>query len=138
MTVTWRGNEVTRGLKQALNRGLFIGANIVRNEMVAKITKGPKTGRVYVRRGIEHQASAPGEPPASDTGRLVNSIDVDQNLNEISATINVGANYAAALEFGTENMEPRPYARPSLNEKSEKVEDALVKESRRYLNRDDA
>ena len=43
-----------------------------------KIQSPPKTGRIYRHGNVEHQASAPGEAPATDTGNLVNSIASDR------------------------------------------------------------
>lgn len=88
----------------------------------------PKSGRTYprgaVRRGKGekrrvvayrfHRASAPGEAPAIDTGHLVNSF-FTKKLGRLVRIIGVNAEYAAALEFGTERIAPRPYLRPALN-----------------------
>jgi hypothetical protein len=41
----------------------------------------PKSGRTYKRGSKSHQASAPGEAPAIDTGNLVNSIEVKHPKN---------------------------------------------------------
>lgn len=95
------------------------------------------SGRVYtttfwtdargrLRRGrarVPHQASAPGEPPAVDTGLLRASIghtvatDAEGLYAEIGSGGGVapGVKYAAYLELGTSKMEPRPYLRPSID-----------------------
>lgn len=64
----------------------------------------PKSGRIY----SGHQASAPGESPAIDTGLLQNSVFVE-NQGSFKAVVGVGAEYAVHLEFGTVKMEPRPF-----------------------------
>lgn len=66
------------------------------------------TGRVYEKYSPRrtHQASAPGQPPASDTGRLLNSIYFD--LKPMTATVGSKLAYAYYLEFGTRRMAPRP------------------------------
>lgn len=74
------------------------------------IQTGAKTGRMYGR----HQASAPGEAPATDTGHLVNSIHVDAGPGELAAEVVVGAEYGAYLEFGTTDMAPRPFLGPAV------------------------
>jgi HK97 gp10 family phage protein len=98
----------------------------VRNEAISLILNTPKTGRLYWRRGVSktsgtgrsfsggHRASAPGEPPASDTGRLVNSITTSYDFNELSGTVRARTEYAAYLEYGTSRMEPRPFMRPAV------------------------
>lgn len=66
-----------------------------------------------------HRASAPGQPPASDTGTLLRSIDITRvNKTPIGLSIRVVANteYAAGLELGTEKMAERPYMATTLYE----------------------
>jgi hypothetical protein len=73
-----------------------------------------KHGNEYVRGGKVHVASAPGEAPAIDTGRLRQSIR--WMIEKMSATAWKGtigttmraAKYPAALEFGSSGMEARP------------------------------
>ena len=72
----------------------------------------PGTGREYPRgKDTTHVASAPGEPPAVDTGRLRNSITSEVFRTPKGAEVIVSANteYAMALEVGTERIAPRPY-----------------------------
>lgn len=114
MPVVWRGDAVTKQVEIAAMQGLIKGGLKVKGEMIRRIKSPPKTGRVYTRRGIRHQASAPGEAPATDTGNLINSIDIFPNPALLSVSVNVAASYAAALEFGTQKIQPRPYARVSL------------------------
>ena len=76
-----------------------------------------KDGRL--RRGgrrVPHQASAPGMPPASDTGRLLTSIhhSVTGVLDTLEARVGTDVNYALYLELGTRYMAPRPFLRPAL------------------------
>ncbi|BCV02150.1 MAG: hypothetical protein CM15mV50_390 [uncultured marine virus] len=54
----------------------------------------------------QHTASAPNEPPASDTGFLVSSITskVRKEGTAVIGQIVASAPYAAWLEFGTEAM----------------------------------
>ena len=62
-----------------------------------------------------HKASAPGEPPNTDTGALVNSIFFEFSENGLAATVGSRLIYAAALEFGTRNgrIEARPFIQPA-------------------------
>lgn len=69
---------------------------------------GPKSGKEYKRGGRVHIASAPGEPPAVDTGFLINSIQTD--ARETEATITIAAEYAETLEF----EKNRPFVRPAI------------------------
>ena len=88
----------------------------LRGDVVKRIQRGPATGRVYVRRGIEHQASsgnAPAESPATDTGRLANSVTFDK-VAQMSATVGSDLVYAAVLEFGSDRIDPRPAWVPAV------------------------
>jgi HK97 gp10 family phage protein len=74
-------------------------------------------GRWYTGRGKgrgDHRASAPGDPPATDTGRLRASIRTDlSELTRLSATVGTEVAYGRFLEFGTANMAARPWLRPA-------------------------
>lgn len=69
----------------------------------------PGTGRIYGK----HQASAPGEPPAVDTGRLRNATQADTQVrrdgDDIVGRVVANDEKAHALEVGTERMAPRPF-----------------------------
>lgn len=61
-----------------------------------------------------HRASAPGEPPASDTANLVNSIRA-KRTGAMSAELDINAGYAGLLEAGTARMAPRPFVFPAID-----------------------
>jgi HK97 gp10 family phage protein len=89
--------------------------NALKVERNAKksIQTGTKSGRTYKRGTRTHQASAPGEAPATDTANLVNSVQTQMNPGALEATITVGAEYAADLEYGTRTMDARPFMTPA-------------------------
>jgi hypothetical protein len=98
---------------------------IVETRAVYLLTNPPKTGRLYRRRGVVHQASAPGEAPASDSGALVNARRIDVNQQECVARLTFTSAHAPLLERGTRNMAPRPFARRALYESREQVREAI-------------
>lgn len=89
-------------------------AQNVRTHAVRSVQRGPKTGDVYTKNNPRrtHRASAPGQPPATDTGRLANNIKAD--IQGIRATVFTDVDYAPFLEFGTRTIEPRPFLFPAL------------------------
>lgn len=103
---------VMRSIVQGLGREIVLAANRVKAEAEIDIRTGQKTGRLYKRGKKMHQASAAGEAPAVDEGLLANSIEA-RRTGALSAEVSVGAEYAAALEFGTSKMEPRPFLYPA-------------------------
>ena len=77
---------------------------------------GPRSGRLYQRGAtgnIVHQASAPGEAPATDIGNLANSIGA-RMLGQTEGEVTVGAEYAAVLELGGRRIAPRPFFAPAV------------------------
>ena len=87
----------------------------LRGDIVKRIQDGPATGRIYVRGGVEHQASSgeAKEAPASDTGRLAGSVIFDKT-GPMSATVGSDLVYAAVLEFGSGRIDPRPAWVPAI------------------------
>lgn len=71
--------------------------------------RSPKSGRMYG----SHQASAPGEAPAVEYQDLIGSIVVD--LEELKVIVGSPLPYGRYLEFGTHNMEARPWLNPATD-----------------------
>jgi HK97 gp10 family phage protein len=82
-----------------------------------KIQSGGGGGRTYRRGSVTHRASAPGESPKSDTGRLVSSIrpTFGKMSAEVGSLENI-AKYGEFLEKGTSTMKKRPWLKPTLEE----------------------
>ena len=125
MTVTIRleGSEQLqrelRRLSDDLRREVgqvVLGAAVeMRADIVTSIQRGPASGRVYEKYNPRrtHKASAPGQAPMSDTGRLANSITFDR-VGDLTATVGSALNYAPWLEYGTSRMAARPFFRPAV------------------------
>ncbi len=94
-------------------------AFLIDREAKKKVQKGSRSGRVYRRKSIRHTASAPGEPPKTDTGRLVASIRPVLGPGffraEVGSLAKI-AKYGGMLEEGTTRMEARPWLEPTLTE----------------------
>lgn len=93
----------------------------IRVESAAKrLVRQHGTGRIYhlTNPTRTHQASAPGQPPATDLGRLGASITHELGADNEGLVARVGTNveYALFLEVGTRHMAPRPFLRPALVE----------------------
>jgi HK97 gp10 family phage protein len=103
--------------KRNINGAIHKFAILIDAKSKEKIQKGTRSGRTYRRRSVVHQASAPGEPPKTDTGRLVASIrPVFGNMSaEVGSLANI-AKYGEFLEQGTKNMAARPWLEPTLQE----------------------
>ena len=110
---------------------------------VEGIRAGGKTGRVYehifrmingkavpvgLRQGNNlsptHQSSAPGQYPASDTGRLASSVRMDV-VGPTAYVVGTNVEYGPMLEFGTSRMAARPWLLPSFERARAGVEREL-------------
>ena len=89
-------------------------AQNIRNHAIRSIKNSPATGRTYKRGSVSHTASSAGNPPKSDTGRLVGTISA--SVGELEAEIGAYAEYSSHLEFGTRNMSARPFMFPALEQ----------------------
>lgn len=88
-------------------------ALMVNTDIKKRIKRGAKTGRVYRRGTVTHQASAPGQAPATDNGTLASSITFKQ-VSPLTAEVESRLDYATYLEFGTQNIAPRPAWVPAV------------------------
>lgn len=85
----------------------------LRGDIIKRYNRGPTTGRTYEKYKPRrtHRASAPGEAPQSDTGRLA-AATVYRDEGD-SAVVENRVKYSRALEFGTSRIRPRPAWRPA-------------------------
>jgi hypothetical protein len=116
---------IQQSVQEELDKGLYASAQHVATEYKQSILGGPKSGRIYKRRSVTHQASAPGEAPASDTGRLVNAIHVALD-GTLAAVMRVTTAYAMVLEFGSRFIAARPAAVPALEKSRQWIIDRLA------------
>lgn len=58
--------------------------------------------------------SRPGDPPNTDTGRLVQSIKFDFQNGGLIGRVGTNLRYGAWLEFGTRDMAARPWLAPAV------------------------
>lgn len=126
MATTWTPEEALAKIRAGAMRGVMAGTELVHTVATQKIQNPPKTGRVYRRRGISHRASAPGEAPATDTGGLVQSGSTSYDLEQVVGRVNWSAAHAPAMEYGTQRIEPRPFARVSLEESREEITSGIA------------
>ena len=110
MTLRSKIPQTITAIDHAADRQAFKIANNIRNEGLHLILRTTKSGRQY----RNHIASAPGQAPASDTGRLVQSLRVEHQPGTKTARVVAGTKHAYLLEFGTATMRSRPFMRPAV------------------------
>ena len=96
-----------------------------RANAVQGIQRGPANGAV---RRDGSRASAPGQFPMSDTGRLANSVEFNlPAAGRLMGEVGTNVIYGRYLEFGTSRMAARPWLLPSFERAKVGVEARLKK-----------
>lgn len=122
--------EIIRRMPKAANE--IVSETI--DEIDAIVQAGMATsggGRIYIRRGRMHQASAPGQMPAIDTGALAGSMQKELHPRQYKGYYYTMIDYAPYLEYGTSKMLPRPFISPS----SERVRPIFMRKMRNLESR---
>lgn len=140
VTITLSGGKELQAALKAMQgqisvevgRAVVGSALELQGDIKKRIQRGPASGRVYKKSNPTrtHQASSPGEAPASDSGRLANSIFFDTQ-GSLTAVVGSRLVYALWLEFGTTNMAARPYFRPAVEQMRAKFQSRLEAAVRR-------
>lgn len=126
MATDWNSPAIVSAVRRGALKGVMIGIGIVEARAVYLITQTKKSGRIYRRRGVKHQSSAPGEPFANDTGETLKRRDTTLDAAHIRATLHFRSINAARMEHGTRKMRPRPFARRAISETRNQVTDAVL------------
>lgn len=112
----------------AVAKAAVAGAELVRGEAIKSIqstSSGQRVTRYRAGGGqYEHTASAPGDAPNTDTGRLASSVQVD--VKPFGIFVGSTLQYAGHLEFGTSSMEPRPWLNPALESQRRNIERLMI------------
>ena len=114
--------EISKVVERKVEGALLAGAQVIEGAAKLKIQTGPKTGRLYPRGDKVHQASAPGEAPATDTGNLVGGIS-SEKAGRLKARTTVTSEYATPLELGSADGKilARPFMQPAADESTDTV-----------------
>lgn len=121
--LTYEGAEAR--IRAGAIKGLAAIGLVTTNHIKASIQRGGRGGIVYQKYAPRrtHTASAPGEFPATDTGRLVSSIGFDAGNNgdgfDASVILFASAVYAVPLELKPTSRGGRPFMSRGLREKQD-------------------
>jgi hypothetical protein len=134
--------------------GQFGGMTPTGGRVISAVSQGrkraPAPGTWVAARGLReksvgiHRASLPGDPPAKDTGRLINSTQTKQQNPKGTGTsrryrtgsstgwvLSFGVKYARYLEQGI-GVAARPFVRPSIELTKPRVRNLLAATLRRF------
>lgn len=107
-------------------RAVRATAQAIRNDAIISVKSHLSAGEVYTRGTVKHVASKPGSPPNQDRGTLTRNIRVTMD-DDLTADISSNAPYSAALEFGTSNIDARPFMTPAAEGQRVKHKERLQK-----------
>lgn len=124
--------RIPREIREPIRAALIANAMNVHGAAVASIMNGPATGKIYKRGGRVnprsiHQASAPGEAPMSDSGHLASFLRWIEGADGLSTEVGTDDDYGAFLEFGTSEMEARPWLVPAFESVRPQMVARLIK-----------
>ena len=97
-----------KALAKSITRGLLFIETNCKKKVQDKISKGRQYGKQI--------ASKPGYPPNTDTGFLAGQMHVRLEPDGLTGHFVSGAWYSSFLEYGTVNMEARPFVYPAFAE----------------------
>lgn len=120
--------EVTNAIEDAASKKMAEATQAVRTQVLETLS-GSRSGRTYYVPGTRrtYTASAPGQPPATATAELRQSIKVAVESDGKKVTGAVGTDKIQGLmtEFGTVRMAARPWLRISFEKVMPKVKSIL-------------
>ena len=127
-------SELSGKFEQEAGRLVNRTAQNIRNTSVRSIQKPSGIGTYYKKYNPDrmHIASAPGQPPNTDTGRLVSSLNVTRS-GSTTAEVLANVEYAAYLEFGTRHMAARPFMTPAVEQERPNYERGLRELTKRAV-----
>lgn len=117
--------NITKEMDEGIRQALLEGAFKIQREAKISIQNSPPdpdTGR-----------SKPGNAPKTDTGRLVNSILVEERDDAVVVGSNV--KYSEYLEFGTRYMAARPFMQPALEKSRKSIIARLIEAGNRAVSK---
>jgi len=114
---TDNSREAMRQINQTFKTRMEDACMEVQNTVVETLS-GSRSGRFYYVPGTRkiYQASAPGEPPATATARLRQSIAHEVSRDGRVGAVGTDIPYGPGLEYGTKRVAARPWLRRSFEE----------------------
>jgi hypothetical protein len=116
--------------KEGIRAGLHDAGALVGKTVERLLTTGARTGRKYAN--LPNRSSARGEPPQSQSGRLVRSYNY-KVASWHQMTAGERATYAGFLESGTRKMAPRPHMLVAANQTAGQIIEMLYRRANERL-----
>lgn len=107
--------------RKEIEDAVAAGTLAIHAEAVRSINAHMSSGATYGK----HTASKPGNPPNTDTGVLVKSIEFEIDKQNLEGIVGTNLKYGVDLEFGTSKMEARPWLSRAFKVKAEEITKAF-------------
>jgi len=125
-------------VQAAVRKAWFVIGDQLKKELQTEILSGTKSGKIRRKRNSRrrHQASAPGETAANDTGEYRRSVGYEIQgwmRLEFGAGRNGEAPYSKFLEEGTSKMAPRPGLQNAFYKEQQEIVSIFSDEIRKRL-----
>jgi len=130
--ITFKSNlpAVMKAIDKAAKDRMQEAVEAVRNQALETLS-GSRSGRTYKVPGTRrtYTASSPGEPPAVATAELRQSVKgvVEKEGSRIVGMVGTDKIQGLMTEFGTRNMAPRPWLKPSFEKSVGKVKEIFTR-----------
>lgn len=125
-------NKLSSHIYNRVMDELYRGGNDIRNAIQDSMYNTVKSGK-RIRKGKKfHYPSAPGYPPAVDTGELVSRIHVElrRDKGEMEVGVIAGAPYGKILE----EKKNRPFLQPAIDEEAPGIRKRIIDTIEKTIN----
>jgi HK97 gp10 family phage protein len=130
----WQGDKFLNKLNPTVEKELeSFGYSMVNDAKKLISKKG--TGKIYkTGKTSKHQASAPGQPPATASGELKGSIGhkVETGRTVVALLVGTWADHGIYTELGTKKMAPRPWLSVIFKQYAPKIKGKFATEQWHY------
>jgi len=118
----WNGDKVLLDVKVKSGKNLEEACQFLERKIKKSLTS---KGSGIKWSGQSYPSSAPGEPPATQTGTLLRSITSETDKSKLIGRVGTNLEYGLALEIGTNNIKPRPYLRNNFENNKKEIAEII-------------
>lgn len=138
--VTKKYRRIVLSNLDMLEREMARAGLLVQSDARKSIQRGSRSGKTVTIGGKSHTRSAPGEPPKTDTGRLVANIFSILSADKQGVIVGTDIAYGKRLEFGftgsdakgrSINQGARPWLQPAFERMKPKIQERFSRQFRR-------
>ena len=122
--IKWEGDQFLDQLQKRIAGNLEKAAIHLVNQIKVKLNRSQPYKISRGKKGVWYKGedpSTPGTPPKKVRGDLQRSISYEMDGKKLTVKVGSNSPYSRPLELGTQDIEPRPFLRSTLDEEKDKV-----------------